>query len=185
MVTAALLVLLRLSLAALFALAGVTKLASRQTFRATLGDLGVPRPMRSPLTVVLPVTELLAAILLATPFARVALVGSVAAGGLLVAFSTAAVIAVRRNTVTECSCFGLHGSEPLGLGVIARNAVLLAALAFCVVLTMADPEPGATGWWLEAWLAAPALVLGLALPTVMRVGLAKWPSGESRWARMR
>lgn len=110
----------RLLLAAVFAVAGVAKLADREGSRAALSEFGVPTRLARPLVYLLSTVELaIAAALVPAASARPA---AVAAAALLGAF--AAAIALVRGRKPDCHCFGRLHSAPAGAGTPARYLAL-------------------------------------------------------------
>ncbi|MDX3802657.1 MauE/DoxX family redox-associated membrane protein [Streptomyces sp. AK04-3B] len=148
-----LLLVCRLTLICVLAVAGLAKLRDRRRFASALGDLTVPAAARPALAVLVPAAELLAAVLLAVP--RTITAGLAVAAALCAAFSVVAVTTMRRGSPAGCPCFGSRTTVPMGPWHVARNAVLtvLALLGGVIALTQ-----GAT-----ASYDAPALVLAVAV----------------------
>lgn len=116
-------------LAALFALAGVLKLADPAAFAADIGNYRlVPVPVAAGLALWLPWFEVTVAVALVWP--RWRREGAVLAGGLLVVFCAALGSVLWRGIDLECGCFG-RGSAATPAWALARNAgmLVLAALA--------------------------------------------------------
>jgi uncharacterized membrane protein YphA (DoxX/SURF4 family) len=114
----------RLSLAAVFVLAGVTKLRRPASTRQDLGEWGLPTWAIPGASVGLPAIELaVAAMLLIEPFAAV---GAACAFGLLVLFSSLIGINLWRGHRPACACFGTLTRARIGPGTLARNVVFLA-----------------------------------------------------------
>jgi uncharacterized membrane protein YphA (DoxX/SURF4 family)/peroxiredoxin len=114
---------LRLGLAAVFAVAAVSKLRDLDRFRALLDGLGVPAPRAAALAV--PAAELaVAAALVPAASARSA---ASAAGALLLLFSAALLRLLRRGEPADCNCFGARRATPVRPRALARNVALLAA----------------------------------------------------------
>src|SRR5262245_55332459 len=165
----ALLLIARLVLAAVFAVAGVAKLADREGSRKTLVGFGVPGALAAPAAVALPVAELAVAVLLLP--ARTAVWGAVGAFGLLAAFTIAIGGRLGRGRTPECHCFGALHPEPAGPQALARNGAL-AALAAFVVIGGRSAETSATGWIgrLDGTETA-LLILGIAFVAVAAGGV--------------
>ena len=121
---------LRSILAAVFFLAGATKLVNLNGFRKVLPDFGVPSILARPAAMVLPAFELILAPALIS--AKLAWYASCAALGLLVIFILAAGFVMWRGRKPDCNCFGLIHSTPVGLSTVIRNASL-AAFALSLV----------------------------------------------------
>jgi thiol-disulfide isomerase/thioredoxin len=127
----------RVLLAAVLLAAGVAKLADRRGTRQSLLDFGIP--LAPPLTVGLPIAELMvAAALLPSATARA---GATAALLLLAAFSLIVAIAVARGRRVECRCFGRLTSGIVGWRTLARNLVLAAIAATMLLANPGTPPP--------------------------------------------
>jgi thiol-disulfide isomerase/thioredoxin/uncharacterized membrane protein YphA (DoxX/SURF4 family) len=165
-VLAALVFIGRLVLAAVFAVAGLTKLADRQGTRTAVVAFGAPQRLAGALAIALPIAELVVAGLLlpASTAANVA-PGAVA---LLVIFSGAIAWNLARGRSPECHCFGQLHSAPAGRRTLARNGALAGLALAIVVAGRDDPGPGAFAWSARMdgveWLV---LGLGVALAVVL------------------
>ena len=147
----------RLVLAAVFAVAGLAKLADRAGTRQALRNFGIPAALASPLGVLLPLAELAVAVaLVPRPSAWWGAAGALA---LLLLFVVGIGINLARGRKPDCHCFGQIYSAPIGWPTLARNAVLAAVAGFVVWQGRADAGRSAVGW------------LG-DLTTVQRLGLA-------------
>ena len=121
----------RLALAAVFAIAGVRKLANARGFREALLALGTPRSMAPALSLLIPAAELLiAAGLCIGATARVA---ATAALGLLLVFSVVIARSLARGERPDCYCFGQLNAGPVGQGTLARNFVFALLAAFVLI----------------------------------------------------
>jgi hypothetical protein len=149
----------RLLLASVFALAGVAKLRDRPLFARALQAFSVPDRLVGALSVAVPALELATALLLIP--AGSARVAGVAACVLLVVFTLAVGLTVRRGGTPECSCFGSATAEPVGVLTIARNLVLLA-----MALSIAATAPVGLASVPAAWASAP--------PEVRQVSVVAW-----------
>jgi uncharacterized membrane protein YphA (DoxX/SURF4 family) len=113
----------RLVLAVVFAVAAVGKLADREGTRRALVDFGLPERLTEPGAIVLPFAELtVAAFLLVGP---VAAWGAMGALVLLTFFSTGIAVSLARGRRPDCHCFGQLHSAPAGPSTLIRNAVFL------------------------------------------------------------
>lgn len=138
------LLIARLVLAAVFAVAAVGKLAGRSRTVATLAEFGVAEPLRRPLAIALPAVELaIAASLL--PAASAAW-GALAAALLLVAFTAAVGRALRQGREVDCNCFGALGPSRISRWTLARNALLLALAVGVAIAAQDDPGTSAVAW---------------------------------------
>jgi thiol-disulfide isomerase/thioredoxin len=142
---AALLLIGRLLLALVFAVASVAKLADRPGSRQAALDFGVPAALATPLAILLPLTELaVAAALVPTP---TALWGALAALVLLLLFIAGIGVNLARGRKPDCHCFGQLHSAPAGWKTLIRNGVLAALAGFLVWQGWnGDVGPSAVGW---------------------------------------
>jgi peroxiredoxin/uncharacterized membrane protein YphA (DoxX/SURF4 family) len=164
---AAAVVVIRLALAVVFAVAGAAKLADREGSRRAVRDFGVPDRLATPLAFLLPVSEIaIAAGLVPAASARFA---AAAGAGLLVLFAAAISIALLRGRRPDCHCFGQLHSAPAGPATLLRN-LALAGVAGAVAArgpgaALAAVDPVAAG-------AAVAVTL-LVLESVVLVALLR------------
>jgi hypothetical protein len=121
----------RLSLALVFVVAAVGKLADHAAFRRSLSGFRVPATLVGPAAVALPLAELAVAGLLVPQ--QTASAAAWAALGLLVVFSIAIARALARDERPDCGCLGRAHSAPVSGGLLVRNGVL-AALAGAVAI---------------------------------------------------
>ena len=113
----------RLILAVVFAVAAVGKLADREGTRNALVEFGMPLSLVRPGAVALPFAELtVSAFLLVGP---VAVWGAMGALVLLTFFSTGIAASLARGRRPDCHCFGQFHSSPAGPSTLVRNAVFL------------------------------------------------------------
>lgn len=158
----------RLILAAVFGLAGVTKLLDRGGTRTTIVEFGAPEGLATPAALLVPAVELAAVGLLlpsggATPGLAVAVV-------LLLVFSAAIGVNLARGRAPECHCFGQLHSAPAGWRMLARNGLLLAIAAAAVAGGVGHPQLSAVAW-VGHLDAAQAIGLASAAAMVVLVGL--------------
>lgn len=170
-VTAALLLLARVSLAAVFAVAGAAKLADRGGARAALAGFGVPARAVAPLAVALPLAEL--AIAVAVLPAATAPYAAVAAVALTALFALAIARALRAGRAPDCHCFGRLHSAPAGPGTLARNG-LLAGLAAAVAVDGLLTADGAPAFGELSLSTTAAAALGGGLLLALLVSGAAW-----------
>jgi len=164
-------VVLRAALAALLAGAAAHKLRDLHAFRVALGDYRlVPWALTGLAAPALVAAELAAAALLVSPAARPW--GFAAALALVAHYSAAiAVNLLRGRRGIDCGCFGPALHIELGPGLLARNAVLLAAAA----AGLAPPAPRALGALDAATIAGALAFLGFAHGAATRL-LASGPA---------
>jgi peroxiredoxin len=146
----------RVGLVLVFAVAGFAKLADPQGSRMAVAGFGVPARWAGVVGVLLPVAELAVAVaLIPADSARFAAVG---AALLLSLFITGIAVALLQGRAPECHCFGQVHSEPAGRRTLARNAALLVVAAFAAVGGWREPGLSATAW--VAGVDTPWLVAG-------------------------
>jgi thiol-disulfide isomerase/thioredoxin len=138
----------KIALAFVFGLAAISKLlAGFPASRKSLSDFGVPPRLIPVLTVVLPFTEFIIAVLLLYP--RLAWAGSVAGLSVLLIFNAAIVANLAVGRTPTCNCFGQIYSKPIGWSTFGRNSVLAAAGALLVWQL-----PKYSTWSLSSFLAS-------------------------------
>jgi peroxiredoxin len=146
---------LRLLLAALFALAGAAKLADPKGAARAARDFGAPERLALPLSISLSVLEVtIAGALLATGTARAA---AAVAAALLVVLAAAVALARLRGRTPDCHCFGRLHSAPAGASVVVRNAALAGA-----ALVVASRPSTSVGLTAAAIFAGAAAIGGQA-----------------------
>jgi thiol-disulfide isomerase/thioredoxin/uncharacterized membrane protein YphA (DoxX/SURF4 family) len=131
----------QLLLAAVFALAGVSKLLDVNGSRRAMAEFGLPRRAASVAGLLLPLAEL--AIATGLVLHATARWAAVAAFLLLAAFIGGIANAMLRGRAPDCNCFGQVHSAPAGRLTLARNAVLAVLAAFVVV---GGPAPAVDAW---------------------------------------
>lgn len=130
----------RIVLAAVFAIAGAAKLADRRGFQAALDGFGAPQSLVPSLVWLVPASELAVAILL-IPSAT-ARAAATLASVLLIGFSVVVAVAIRRGTRPACGCFGSSQDTPIGAQTLIRNITLLAIAIGVVTAGAQQPELG-------------------------------------------
>jgi methylamine dehydrogenase accessory protein MauD len=151
-----------LTLAAVFAVAGVAKLADGDGSSDALRAFGVPRRLAGIGARALPIVELSIAVLLL--FVPTRWWAAIAALVLLCGFAAAVSRAMARGESPECHCFGQLHSAPAGRRTLARNLALAGLAALVVAAGRDDSGVGALAWTARldgiAWLV---LLLGTAV----------------------
>jgi peroxiredoxin len=137
-------VVIRLVLAAVFAVAGAAKLVDRRAFHRALGEFGLPRVLTGPLGVAVPLVELAVAAGLLLP--GVAWAAAVAAVGLLLAFMAVIARSLARGETPDCNCFGRMSGGQVGRKTLVRNGLLTVAAAVVVGAGPARSAASAVGW---------------------------------------
>ncbi|MBV8160758.1 MAG: DoxX family membrane protein, partial [Acidimicrobiia bacterium] len=116
----------RVVLAAVFAVAGWTKLSDSAGTRAAAQAFGVPSTATPAVAFLVPVAELAVSILLLFG-GSAADPGAVGAIALLGLFIVAIAVSLARGRRPDCHCFGGVRSETVSARTLVRNAVLLGA----------------------------------------------------------
>ena len=147
----------RLLLALVFAVAGVAKLTDREGSRQAIVDFGLPSSLAAPLGLLLPLAELAVAATLLP--ASTAWWGALGALALLSVFLVGITVNLARGRKPECRCFGQLHSAPAGWKTLARNGALAAMAGF----VLWEGYDGGAGPSAIAWLGAltTAQLLGL------------------------
>jgi peroxiredoxin len=160
-----LLLVTRLGLSGVFAVAGLAKLLDIPGSQRALVGFGLPKWLAVPLGSVLPVVELSISLTLIP--AAIARWGALAALGLLLLFVLAIAINLAIGRRPDCHCFGQLHSSKTGPGTLFRN-VLLAAAAGLVAWRTPPPVPA------QAWESglSPSLLVALVLAVAVFVLLA-------------
>jgi hypothetical protein len=169
-VTAALL-LARLTLALVFLIAGVTKLADRGGSRAAMMRMGFAPSIATPFALALPMIELIAAIALFP--AGSATLGAWAALILLGVFTAGITSILLRGVQTDCHCFGQLHSAPVGWYTLGRNVALVILAAFVLIGQRASGIPSYMDWFagfsMTEWLAVSFAMIAISL-----LGVGSW-----------
>lgn len=124
------LLIIRLLLAVVFALAGIGKLLDLKGSKKALRDFGAPAVLIGTLAVLLPAAELFAAGLLL--FAETSWFGALAGSVLLLIFIAGMSWQIYRGQTPDCHCFGQIHSEPVSPKSLVRNGIFAAAALFLV-----------------------------------------------------
>lgn len=143
----AFLLISRLTLAGVFATAGIAKLADRAGSEKAIADFGLPQNLAKPLAIILPLVEIAAAILLLP--VGTAWFGALVALGLLLAFVGGIIYNMAQGRAPDCHCFGQIHSEPVGWSVLFRNLLLTAIAAFVVFTGRENAGMSAFSWFTE------------------------------------
>lgn len=177
----ALLVALRLVVAAVLLAAGLPKLFDRRGLREAAESLGAPAWLAALSGVVLAPLEVALGIgLLVGVSAWWAALGALA---LFVAFTVLLVSNLMQGRRPACHCFGQASAEPISWWSVVRNGLVLLALAVVVFANPADAGPGVVAWASDE-LRDPSVLRGavaalglLALAqTAVIAGLLRRPS---------
>ena len=134
----------RLLLAAVFALAAVMKLADRAGTRTAVREFGVPKSLGGSVATLLPIAELAVAVALLVP--QSARWGALGAVALLAAFIAVMARSMARGEAPDCHCFGALASEPVGWRTLVRNLALAAVAIFVVAGGWNNAGASAVAW---------------------------------------
>jgi peroxiredoxin len=126
-----LLLLARLALSAVFAIAGISKLVDLPASRQAIIDFGVPERLAKPLGWLLPIVEIATAVTLL--FIESAWQAGITALSLLGLFIIAISVNLARGRKPDCKCFGQVHSAPISGSLIIRN-LIFSALALLIVM---------------------------------------------------
>lgn len=155
---------LRGTLAAVFAVAGLAKLADPVGSRRALVDFGLPHGISPAGAIVVPLSELIvAAALLVEATVWWAAAGAV---GLLLGFNLGIGFNLSRGNAPQCHCFGQLHSEPVGWRTLARNSVLMAGAGYMLWAERASGPAGLVGPGVPDIIVASLGGLALALAMV-------------------
>jgi peroxiredoxin/uncharacterized membrane protein YphA (DoxX/SURF4 family) len=158
----------RLALAAVFGVAGFSKLADRRGSRDSLIELGVPAPLAPFVAVAVPVVEI--GVALALIFPQSAAWAAIAAAALLTLFLAGMGWNLATGRRPQCHCFGQLHSAPIGRSTVARTGVLAGIAALAGWQSLAQPEL-ATVWTLP--MSATESILLTAIVVLVGVVLAE------------
>lgn len=137
------LLILRLFLFGIFALAGVGKLLDLEGSEKAVKGFGVPEALAKPIGIGLPIVEIALAVLFL--FVSTSWIASVAGFLLLSAFIGGMIYQIAKGNAPDCHCFGQIHSEPVGKSSLIRN-IGFAVLALFVAIQGADNQgAGLTG----------------------------------------
>lgn len=125
------LLLFRLFLAGIFALAGAAKFADLAGSRKVMQDFGIPAGLATATAVGLSLLEIVIAVLLLS--VETSWYAAIAAVGLLGLFAVQMLLQLAKGNAPDCHCFGQVYSEPVSKVSIARNLIFaLPAIALIV-----------------------------------------------------
>jgi peroxiredoxin/uncharacterized membrane protein YphA (DoxX/SURF4 family) len=167
----ALLLIARLALAGIFAVAGVGKLLDLAGSQQAVKSFGLPERLAKPGGIVLPIVELIiAALLLPVTTARY---GAIAGFILMAVFVGAIANQLRKGNQPDCHCFGQIHSEPAGPKTLIRNGIFAAVALFIAIAGWNDAGTSLTGWVHDRsgfdWL-----VLALGVIAVVGLAVSSW-----------
>ncbi len=121
---------IRLLLATVFVLAGVTKLLDHRGSSKALNNFGLPLGLAQPLNILLSTAEIVVAVaLIPVAFAWYGACGALA---LLSLFAIGIGVTLARGRRPDCRCFGQLHSAPVGWPTLIRDGILAAAAGWLV-----------------------------------------------------
>jgi peroxiredoxin/uncharacterized membrane protein YphA (DoxX/SURF4 family) len=126
------LLLIRLILFAIFALAGIGKLLDLKGSEKAVKDFGTPEELAKFFAIGLPFAEIVFAVCLL--FVETAWLGATGALVLLLSFIGGMIWQLAQGNAPDCHCFGAIHSEPVSKKSLIRN-VIFALLAFVLILS--------------------------------------------------
>jgi thiol-disulfide isomerase/thioredoxin len=124
------LLLIRIFLFGVFALAGVGKLLDLEGSEKAVREFGVNEELAKPLGIFLPAAELLVALALLP--VSTAWFGAIGGFALLAIFSGGMIWQMAKGNAPDCHCFGAIHSEPVSKKSLIRN-IVFAIFAFVLV----------------------------------------------------
>jgi len=131
------LLLIRIILFAIFALAGVGKLLDLKGSEKAVKDFGTPEEFAKFFAVALPFAEIVFAVCLL--FVETAWLGAIGALILLLTFIGGMIWQLAQGNAPDCHCFGQIHSEPVSTKSLIRN-IIFAILAFLLILSGKDKQ---------------------------------------------
>ena len=157
------LLLTRIFLFGVFALAGVGKLLDLEGSEKAVREFGVNEELAKPLAIFLPAAELLIALALLP--VSTAWAGAIGGFLLLTVFTGGMIWQMAKGNAPDCHCFGAIHSEPVSIKSLIRN-IVFAILAFFLVARGA----GKQGLSLTELRSEMAIQLFLGLATIGLLG---------------
>jgi len=169
----ALLLVARLILAAVFLVSGIAKLFDLSGSQAAMRSFGVPEPLTKSGGVLLPIVEIVIAVLLIPVVS--AKWGALFALVLLVVFIAGIGYNLSRGRKFDCHCFGQLTSSEIGPSTLIRNVVLAALAAFVVIPGFTTDNVGVSIGNAFAGLDAfQWIILAIGLVLVVAMATVSW-----------
>jgi hypothetical protein len=137
---AAVVLLIRLLLAATFFCAALPKIGNQSAFKKGLLGFGVPKVLIAPMGLWIPLVELLVAVLLIPSIT--AWWASVVALVMLGAFTAVVAVNLFRGNRPACNCFGHRGASPIGPSTVVRNLFFFLCAGLILVQGAYGEQPG-------------------------------------------
>ncbi|MEP6946721.1 MAG: MauE/DoxX family redox-associated membrane protein [Acidobacteriota bacterium] len=130
-----LLLAFRLILAGIFGIAAAAKFADLGGSRKAMSDFGMPSSLTRPISIALPIAEVLISVFLL--FLQSSWFAALAGAVLLTVFIAGMANQMIKGNAPDCHCFGQLHSEPVSYKSLIRNLVFLAP---AVVLLVSGPS---------------------------------------------
>lgn len=163
----------RLILAAVFVVSGVAKLFDLSGAQAAMRSFGVPESLTRSAGILLPIAEILIAILL-LPVAT-ARWGALLALVLLAVFVASIAYNLSRGRKFECHCFGQLTRSEIGPETLIRNVVLAVIAAVIVIPGFASNNVGySLGQVFNGLGAFEWLMLAIGVVLLVGLGAVSW-----------
>ncbi len=126
-----LLLIIRLFLFGIFALAAVGKILDREGSENSIESFGVPKAFISPFATILPIAEI--AIAFSLLFVEISWYGSIAGALLLGVFIAGMLYQISQGKAPNCHCFGELSDSKVGVSSVVRNIVFALATIYLIV----------------------------------------------------
>jgi peroxiredoxin/uncharacterized membrane protein YphA (DoxX/SURF4 family) len=165
-----LLLLCRILIAGVLCVSGLAKLADVDGTRKGLLDFGVPQPLIRPLGIILPLAEIITAILL-LPLVT-AWFGAVLAFILFSIFTISIAANLWRGKRPVCSCFGQLHKQPISEQTLLRNLLLLLITSGLVWFGRDEPGLSILAWRNYLSPVEQLVIVALTLNIVLISGLS-------------
>jgi thiol-disulfide isomerase/thioredoxin/uncharacterized membrane protein YphA (DoxX/SURF4 family) len=133
------LLLIRLALFAVFALAAIGKLLDLKGAEKAVKDFGTPEELARFFAIALPFAEMVFAVCFLFP--STAWVGALGGLILLLSFTAGMIWQMAQGRAPDCHCFGQLHSEPVSRKSIARNIIFSLLAVFLLVRGRDDQGP--------------------------------------------
>jgi len=124
------LLIVRLVLFAIFALAAIGKFLDLKGSEKAVKDFGTPEELAKPMAVLLPVAEIIFAFCLL--FVSTSWIGAIGALLLLLSFTGGMIWQMAQGNAPDCHCFGQLHSEPVSTKTLIRNIVFSMLALFLI-----------------------------------------------------
>lgn len=151
------LLLIRIFLAAIFAVAGIGKLLDLEGSEKAVKAFGTPEEFAKFFSIALPFAEIVFAVCLL--FVSTSWLGAIGAGVLLLSFIGGMISQIAQGNAPDCHCFGAIHSEPVSKKSLIRNIIFAILALFLVAQGRENQGLGLTDLTNEM---AIQLIIGLA-----------------------